>query len=139
MVVSSRSGEFKGDVSPISRESEWEGKCAISTGRCSLLRGRATVPIAVGQTPPNPRDRYPHVRDWASGLGVDHTAAEFDRGRRSGGDPREGRWPCRPFAAARGDDHSDAKTGNDDTCESPAEHHVWERGRLARILRVPSP
>jgi hypothetical protein len=36
--ISWRSGQFKGDERPTPREIEWEGKCAISTGRCSVLR-----------------------------------------------------------------------------------------------------
>ena len=71
IVVSSRSGEFKADPLPISRESDWEGKCAISTGRCSVVRNdpRST----------HMQERYPHVPDGASRIGVDHTAAESDR------------------------------------------------------------
>jgi hypothetical protein len=81
IVVSSRTGEFKADHRPITREIEWEGKCAISTGRCNLLcigpsRGKASSART------RRRDRYPHVPDGASGIGVDHTAAEFDRDHR---------------------------------------------------------
>ena len=44
IVVSSRTGEFKADRPPRTREIEWEGKCAISTGRCTVLRKGPTRP-----------------------------------------------------------------------------------------------
>ena len=66
---------------PTHREIEWEGECAISTGRCSVLRigpSRAKAPSGG----PHEWSRYSHALDGAPRIGVDHTAAKFDRDRR---------------------------------------------------------
>ena len=45
IVISWRSGQFKGDEHAKTREIEWEGKCPISTGRCSVHRRDPSIRV----------------------------------------------------------------------------------------------
>ena len=74
-VVTSRAGEFQLDRLPRTGEIQWKRKCAISSRRWIRRVGWVHSPNSWI----HPRDRYPHVRDGPSRVGVDHAAAECDR------------------------------------------------------------
>ena len=126
---------------PRTREIESEGKCAISTGRCSVGRKDPSIrsrSAGTSHTTPvgkcHALERYPHVPDGASRIEVDHTAAEFHADRRwRGRGRRSGVGQLSAVASNTGDD---AGTNRD---EAKMSQHVaapvlcaWRRRRASR-------